>query len=132
MTTTPQGRPTSSQPRPKTGDDLTQGWSSGRPLPPGTTTTVASTDDHHETTRSSQPNGTTTTTTPQLPGHAPGWKWRKDVAGSLTHPWAFDLPAHAGGLCELGWHTDCPQRLLTTEAGAGQCSCPCHQAHDRA
>lgn len=75
---------------------------------------------------------------PQQPGHAAGWKWRQDSAGRVERPWAWseinggeDLPPHVNGICELGWHTDCPQAPLTSPAGAGQCSCPCHQREDR-
>lgn len=73
------------------------------------------------------PQGRGQTKAPQLPGHAPGWKWRKRHAGQTERPWPTDLAPHVNGLCELGWHTDCPQQPLLTTASAGQCSCPCHQ-----
>ncbi len=70
--------------------------------------------------------------TPQQTGHAPGWKWRMDTAGRIERPWAWsqinggpDLPAHVNGLCEQGWHTDCPQAPLLV-AVDGCCTCPCH------
>lgn len=76
-------------------------------------------------------------TAAQLPGHAPGWKWRKEHAGQVERPWAWsqinggeDVPAHVGGLCESGWHIDCPQAPLQQPAGAGQCSCPCHYTRE--
>ncbi len=71
---------------------------------------------------------------PQLKGHAPGWGSRMDLAGQEEQPWAWsrvnggeDLPAGLGGLCEKGWHNDCPQAPLIV-AVAGCCSCPCHQS----
>lgn len=67
----------------------------------------------------------TSTMSPQLPGHAPGWKWRSSSAGQIERPW--DLDPHVSGICERGWHTDCPQAPLNAAAGCGQCACPCHQ-----
>lgn len=67
----------------------------------------------------------TTPVAPQQPGHAPGWKWRKDFAGRLATPWG--IPAHLGGICELGWHGDCPQAPNPPAGGFGTCSCECHQ-----
>lgn len=67
--------------------------------------------------------------------HAPGWRWRKDLAGRVRRPWAWsqinghghDLPQHIGGLCEKGWHHDCPQAPGPHDGEPGTCSCPCHQ-----
>lgn len=61
----------------------------------------------------------------QRPGHAPGWHARRDTAGQVDRPWG-DRPAALGGLCEAGWHTDCPQAPVDV-AGPGRCLCPCHQ-----
>lgn len=60
--------------------------------------------------------------------HAPGWSWRKDFAGNIAQPWPSDHPAQVGGLCESGWHGDCPQAPLTAAVRSGQCACPCHAA----
>jgi hypothetical protein len=60
-------------------------------------------------------------------GNAPGWSWRRSSAGRVDQPWPDGLPAHVGGLCQHGWHHNCPQAPLTL-AGPGQCACPCHQA----
>lgn len=66
------------------------------------------------------------TITPQRTDHAPGWKWRQESAGAVDVPWQIDLPAHVNGLCESGWHTDCPQAPLADPTGNGQCACLCH------
>lgn len=36
------------------------------------------------------------------------------------------VPPFVGGLCESGWHGDCPQAPLDQPATSCQCSCPCH------
>ncbi|WP_169701912.1 hypothetical protein [Janibacter terrae] len=65
------------------------------------------------------------TQAPLLPGHAPGWSSRKGTAGAVEQPWDADLPARVYGLCESGWHHDCPQAPLLV-AVPGCCACPCH------
>ena len=67
-------------------------------------------------------------------GHALGWSWRKQTAGRVARPWAWseinggqDVPAHTNGLCEQGWHHDCPQAPFPPAGAAGTCSCACHQ-----
>lgn len=62
-----------------------------------------------------------------MTAHAPGWSWRKPNAGQVRNPWAFDMPAHLGGLCEKGFHDDCPQAPRPTLGETGTCSCGCHQ-----
>lgn len=59
------------------------------------------------------------------PGHAPGWRWRKPYAGQMPHAWG-DLPQRVGGLCEKGWHSDCPQSPGVEPGEPGTCGCPCH------
>ena len=75
----------------------------------------------------------TTLPTAAQRGHAPGWSWRKHAAGATERPWAWsqingtpDLPPHIGGLCESGWHGDCPQAPLLVVVD-GCCACPCHR-----
>ena len=66
---------------------------------------------------------------PQRSGHAPGWKFRKDFAGRVSQPWGrTGLPQHVGGICQEGWHTDCPQKPGPAAGEPGTCGCPCHQA----
>lgn len=67
----------------------------------------------------------TTVAPARLRQHAPGWKWRQDTAGRLERPWPADLPAHVSGLCQSGWHADCPQAPLIV-AVDGCCACSCH------
>lgn len=85
--------------------------------------------------------------------HAPGWSWRKRDSHDPNLPlreerpygWvrgddAFVdepfpnagqycgwVPAFINGLCESGWHGDCPQAPLDQPATSCQCACPCHQ-----
>lgn len=66
------------------------------------------------------------TMAPQRPGHAPGWSWRKGAVGMIAQPWK--IPAHLGGICESGWHLDCPQAPLPALGGHGTCLCECHLA----
>lgn len=61
------------------------------------------------------------------PGHAPGWSWRREHAGQLARPWPVDLPSRVSGLCEKGWHGDCPQAPLPDAGPFGECSCSCHR-----
>jgi hypothetical protein len=61
--------------------------------------------------------------------HAPGWSWRRDLAGSIDRPWRAQ-PARVGGLCESAWHGDCPQAPNPLTGAYGTCSCFCHQRID--
>lgn len=82
---------------------------------------------------------------PQQPGHAPGWSGRRDDAGRIDHPWIgmrgctihvqdVDPFPFVGGVCQDGWHTDCPQAPFVTGHQPEQCDgrhptrclCPCH------
>lgn len=79
--------------------------------------------------------------------HAPGWSWRRRDPEDSTQPQREERPLgwvrygdgpdagevcglvepRANGLCESGWHSDCPQAPLECPAGWSQCACPCHQ-----
>lgn len=65
--------------------------------------------------------------------HAPGWDYRKPSAGRTARPWAWsqinghpDLPQHIDGLCQSGFHGDCPQAPGPAPGEPGTCGCPCH------